>query len=195
LPGKYVLTVPLLVLIHVLSGISTAGVNLSAAGLALKSAPKGKATAFLAVNAIISGTAATIAPILAGIASDHFAEEHLSIDLHWLSGAIERAHVTAIDLQGLDFIFVIAFVFGLYALHRLLAVREIGEVEEDVVMGELYGEFAQLVRRVSNVPGGAVKGVTGAMMTTLRSGARQRPGPLQPEITQELPNASNPVKR
>ncbi len=195
LPGKYVLTLPLLVLIHVLSGVSTAGVNLSAAGLALKSAPKGKATAFLAVNAIISGTAATIAPILAGIASDHFAEEHLSIDLHWLTGAIERAHITAIDLQGLDFIFVIAFVFGLYALHRLLAVSEQGEVEEDVVIGELYGEVAQLVRKVSNVPGGAVKGVTGVMMTTLRSSTRQRPGALEAEITQELPNPGNAVKR
>lgn len=153
LPDKYVLTIPLLVLIHVLAGISTAGVNLSAAGLALKSAPRGKATAFLAVNAIISGTAATIAPILAGIVSDHVADERLSIDFKWLRGTYERYHLTAFDLQGLDFLFVIAFVFGLYALHRLLAVSEQGEVEEDVVRGELYGEVRRVVRSVANVAG------------------------------------------
>lgn len=195
LPDKYFLTIPLLVLIHVLSGISTAGVNLAAAGLALKAAPKGKATAFLAVNAIISGTAATIAPILAGIASDHFAEEHLSIDLRWAKGAFERAHLTALDLQGLDFIFVIAFFFGLYALHRLLAVSEVGEVEEDVVVSELYGEVARIMRKVSTVPTGAVKGMSGVVTNALRSGARSRPRALEPELTQELSDATDAVKR
>lgn len=182
LPDKYVLTIPLLVLIHVLSGVSTAGVNLAAAGLALKSAPKGKATAFLAVNAIISGTAATIAPILAGIASDRVGDEHLFIDLHWLRGAVERAHITALDLQGLDFIFVAAFVFGLYALHRLLAVAEHGEVEEEVVLGELYGEVVRVVRKVSSVPGV----VGGAVLRTAR-----RPSGLGSELS----NSADAVKR
>lgn len=195
LPDKYVLTVPLLVLIHVLAGISQAGVNLAAAGLALKSAPKGKATAFLAVNAIISGTAATIAPILAGIASDQFAEEHLSIELNWFKGAFERAHLTAIDIQGLDFIFVIAFLFGLYALHRLLAVSELGEVEEEVLVTELYGEVARMMQRVSSVPTGAVKGVSGVVTRSLRSSSRVRPSPLQAEVTEELSNAGDAVKR
>ena len=57
------------------------------------------------------------------------------------------------DIQGLDFLFAIAFIFGLYALHRLLAVREEGEVEEDIVMGELYGSVRKAFRHVSNVAG------------------------------------------
>jgi hypothetical protein len=126
---------------------------------------------------------------------DHFAEEHVSIDLHWMTGVVQRAHITAFDLQGLDFIFVIAFFCGLYALHRLLAVSEVGEVEEDVVVTELYGEGAQLMRRVSTVPGGAVKGAAGVVTSALRSGSRQRPSPLEAEITQELSNAANAVKR
>lgn len=40
----------------------------SAAGMKL--APRGKATAFLAVNALISGTAATLAPIISGLLAD-----------------------------------------------------------------------------------------------------------------------------
>lgn len=153
LPDTYVLTYPLLVAIHLLAGISTAGVNLSAAGLALKAAPRGKATAFLATNAIISGAAATVAPIVAGLASDYFEGERLSLTLQWSRDAASRINLTALDLQGLDFLFVFSFVFGLYALHRLLAVTEQGEVEEDVVVGELYGEVRRVVRSVSNVAG------------------------------------------
>jgi MFS family permease len=153
LPEKYFLTVPLLIGIHVLAGVGTAGVNLAAAGLALKAAPRGQATAFLAVNAITSGAAASVAPILGGLLSDAFAGERVTLDLRWRGGAHERAHLTAIDLAGLDFLFVLAFLFGLYALHRLLAVKEEGEVQEDVVVSELYGEIRRAVREVTEVTG------------------------------------------
>lgn len=59
LPESYVLTIPLLVLIHALAGMSTAGVMLCSANIALKLAPHGKATAYLAGNALISGVTAT----------------------------------------------------------------------------------------------------------------------------------------
>jgi MFS family permease len=155
LPDRWVLTIPLLLAIHVLSGMSTAGVTLATGNIALKLAPRGKATAFLATNALVSGVAATIAPILGGIFADFFADRQLSLTLSWSTLAeVEGAfRLHALDLQGLDFVFGISFVLGLYAWHRLLGVREEGEVEETVVLSEFYGEVRKAVRNVSNVAG------------------------------------------
>ncbi len=153
LPERYVLTVPLLFAIHLLAGVSTAGVNLCAGTITLKLAPRGKATAFLATNALTSGAAATVAPVLAGLLADWLAASRLTVELRWASAAVERTALTALDLSGLDFLFAIAVVFGLYSLHRLLAVREEGEVEDGEAAAALYGEVRRAVRHVSTVAG------------------------------------------
>ena len=155
MPNTYALTIPLLIGIHVLAGISTAGVTLCTGNLAFKQAPFGKATAYLAVNALISGLMATIAPILAGLAGDYLDKYELKLSLQWLdahAGAI-KFQMPTLDLQGLDFVFLMAFVFGAIAIHRLLAVREEGEVEEGVVRKELLLQMSRLARQVSTVAG------------------------------------------
>ncbi len=155
LPEQHMFTIPLLIAIHVLAGISTAGVTLCAGNLAFKLAPYGKATAYLAVNALICGIAATISPILAGFAADWFMPYELKISLEWLNWqtASETFNLPTVDLRGLDFVFIIAFVLGLVALHRLLAVKEEGEVEESLVRQELLGEMRRVARQVSTVAG------------------------------------------
>ncbi len=155
LPDPHVLTIPLLVAIHVLAGISTAGVTLCAGNLAFKLAPYGKATAYLAVNALISGVAATISPILAGLSADRFASYELKLSLTWSNWQTSDVVVDlpTMDLRGLDFLFLIAFVLGMFALHRLLAVKEEGEVEESLVRQELLGEMRRVARQVSTVAG------------------------------------------
>ena len=152
LPERYVLTIPLLILIHLLAGISTAGVNLCAGSITLKLAPRGKAAAFLATNSLASGVAATVAPALAGLAADALAPDRLSLRLDWSSATGQRALWSPLDLAGLDFLFVAAVLFGLYSLHRLLAVREEGEIDESAA-AELYREMRRSVRHVSNVAG------------------------------------------
>jgi len=155
LPDKHVLTLPLLVLIHALAGMSTAGVTLCSGNIALKLAPQGRATSFLAVNSLVNGVAATVAPIIAGIAADAFAGEQLTVSLRWISTevGVTRFDAPAIALRGLDFVFVVAVLLGLYALHRLLAIKEEGDVQEGVVATELYGEVRKAFRHVSNVAG------------------------------------------
>ncbi len=153
-PERYFLSIPLLVVIHILAGISTAGVGLCAGNIAMKSAPRGEATAYLATNSLVSGLAATAAPLLGGLAADFFANQRLSMTLTWERIAPStRWDLPAVSISGLDFLFLAAFVFGLYALHRLLAVREEGEVEEEVVSTEFYAQVRKGVRHVSNVAG------------------------------------------
>jgi MFS family permease len=167
LPETHFLTWPLLVAIHVLGGMASAGVNLSAGNLALKAAPKGRATAYLATNALVSGLAATVAPILGGVAADLLANQELSLTLRWarLAEPLREFNLPAFHLRGLDFLFVIGFVLGLYALHRLLAVKEEGEVEERVVLTSFFQEA-----RLTTL--GGAKAVAFFPYTLLRGAAR-----------------------
>lgn len=145
-PDRHFLTVPLLILIHVQAGIALAGVNLCTGGMALKLAPRGKATAFLAVNALICGAAATLAPIMAGPLADALSSHAVTFSVDWTAGTDLHRMFTPLDIRGLDFLFIGAFLFGLYALHRLLAVQEVGNVEEEDVAVAFRKGLRRLVR-------------------------------------------------
>ncbi|MBN1865660.1 MFS transporter [Candidatus Sumerlaeota bacterium] len=155
LPERYALTIPLLVAIHVLAGISTAGVILCSSNIAVKLAPRGAATSYLAVNALVSGLAACVAPVLAGSLADVFSHHELSVSLKWVASYAETKEyvLPALDLRALDFLFILAFLVGLLALRQLVRVREIGEVHEDVAAREFFAEVRKAARHVSSVAG------------------------------------------
>lgn len=143
-----------LLVIHALAGMSTAGVTLCTGNIALKLAPAGKSTAYLAVRSLTAGIAATLAPILGGVLGNWFEGEKLVLTLQWVSQPLHGTWtIPTLQLQGLDFLFLMAFFLGLYALHRLLAVEEEGAVEKGVVLAEFNGEVRRAVRDVSNVAG------------------------------------------
>ena len=56
--------------IHVVAGVSAAGVNLYTSTVAMELAPRGEAASYLASNALVSGVAAALAPVIAGFAAD-----------------------------------------------------------------------------------------------------------------------------
>ncbi|MCE5337127.1 MAG: MFS transporter [Methanomicrobiaceae archaeon] len=136
LPNVYILTYPLLILIHILMGISLAGVSLASGNISLKMAPQGQATSYLAASTFMNSVAAGIAPILGGLFVDFFAERELIWTLIWKDPVRELVFVT-LDLQQWEFFFLFAFILGLYSLHRLTAVQEEGEAKEQEVVDEL----------------------------------------------------------
>lgn len=146
---------PLLVTIHGLVGMSTAGVTLCSSAVALKSAPPGQATAYLATNALVSGAAAIVAPLVAGLTADLLATQRITVTLEWTSTLDIPRHwaLPALALQGLDFLFLGAFLIGAYALHRLLLVREEGEAAHRIAMRHVYGEVLKVLGEISSVPG------------------------------------------
>ena len=151
-PEKYLLTIPLLVIIHIFMGISTAGVNLAAGNIGLKLAPKGQATAYLAANSFVHSLAAGTAPVLGGKFVDFFSKCKLSWTLKWTSPGRELA-IPTLSLQQWDFFFFLAFLVGLYSIHRLAMVREIGEVKGKIVVHELVSEVRRGMRNLSTVGG------------------------------------------
>ena len=140
-PEPHFLTMPLLVVIHIIMGLSTAGVTLAAGNIGLKLAPKGSATSYLAGISIFTALAAGIAPIIGGYFVDHLAECELIWSLTWRSPGFQIT-VPTFQLQHWDFFFIFAFVLGLYSIHRLSYVREEGEIDEPIFIDSLiaYGK-------------------------------------------------------
>jgi len=152
MPEKYLLTVPLLIAIHIVMGLSSGGVSLASGNISLKLAPEGRATAYLATSTILNSIAAGIAPVLGGRFADFFAGRELSWTLQYTSPS-GRLSLPTLNLQQWDFFFALAFVIGLYSIHRLSMVKEVGEVEERVVVNELIAEVGSQVRTLSSVEG------------------------------------------
>ncbi len=141
LPERHNLTIPLLIFIHIVGGISTAGFNLCAGNIALCLAPHGKATAYLGTNAFFAGLAATIAPIVGGLIGSYFAIKEISIKVFYSAdtalpeGALA---IPALNLRGIDFVFFVAALTGLYAWHRLSLIDEAGTVSEAEVRDQVF---------------------------------------------------------
>ncbi len=152
MPTRHLLTIPLLIVLHILMGVSTAGVTLASANIGLKLAPHGGATAYLATINITNSLAAGIAPILGGMFVDSFKATELSLTLNWKSPGTAFA-IQTLDFQYWDFFFVFAFLIGIYSIHRLAYVKEAGEVEDRLVVHELISQVSREMRNLSTVGG------------------------------------------
>ncbi len=152
LPGYHMFTIPLLVMIHLLTGVASAGVTLTSNNIGLKLAPRGSATTYLAARGVLIAIAGTIAPILGGILADFFSLRELTFAITWTApeGTIV---INTFHLGGLDFLFIISVLLGIYALHRLALVKEEGEVDEKVVLEAIIAETRRNVKTLSTVDG------------------------------------------
>ena len=133
--------------IHVLAGLTTAGVTLTTGTVAMELAPRGEAAGYLATNALVSGAAAALAPVLAGVGADWLETQRLSITIAWTStlGPGSSMALRPLDLHGLDFLFVATVLAGLYAVHRILAVVEWKAADRRAIVSALVSELREQV--------------------------------------------------
>jgi MFS family permease len=130
----------ILVLIHILMGIATAGVGLASGNIAMKLSPAGQATAYLAANSVISASFAAAAPILGGLFADFFASHQLTLAFTWTGGGEKDVTVQVLNFQSWTFYFGITCLLGLYSLHRLSFVQEPSGTTDRLVLRELLLE-------------------------------------------------------
>lgn len=152
MPEKYFLTMPLLFVIHIFSGMAMAGYTLASGNMALKMSPKGEAHAYMTVFGITGAVAGSIAPMLGGVIADFFSNRELSLSMNWSEPA-RQVSVYALNFKALDFLFLFAFLVGLYAINRLGKVKEEGDVGEKQVIEELKQGVTQPFRQVTSVGG------------------------------------------
>lgn len=164
MPDKHAFTYPLLVLIHVATGLANAGVTLASGNIVLKLAPRGNAANYMATSAICNATAAGIATMIGGLTADLFASRQLSLILRWRTGNAVT-DFNALHFSYWDFFFMFATVVGLYALHRLSQVRESGEVDDRAVLDHIRKGAWQRLRNLSTIAG--LRGTTEYPLDTL----------------------------
>ncbi|MBF0431684.1 MAG: MFS transporter [Fibrobacteria bacterium] len=152
LPEKYFLTMPLLFVIHIFSGIAMAGFSLAAGNMALKMSPKGNAHAYMTVFGIVGAIAGSIAPMLGGVFADFFSARELAFSINWTDPGRTVA-VNALNFKALDFLFFFAFIVGLFAMRRLSKIKEEGDVDEKTVIEELRHGVTQPLRHITSVGG------------------------------------------
>lgn len=154
MPERYSLTIPLLIFIHILGGVSTAGFNLCAANIALKLAPRGKATAYLGTNAFCAGLAATVAPIVGGLIGSFFAIKEIGIKVFYHADSAlpdSALAIPALNFRGIDFVFFAAALTGLYAWHRLSLIEEAGTVHESEVRDQVFASMRNSITGTSGL--------------------------------------------
>jgi len=150
---EYGFLIPLIIVIHVINGFSAAGVHLSTNNIGMRLAPRGESPSYLAARGSVIALVGTIAPITAGILADLFAPHTIDLSISWWIGGELYTLIPAYRLSGIDFLFVISAIIGIYAIHRIAFVKEPGEVEERLVLEALIAETRRNVRTVSTVDG------------------------------------------
>ena len=165
---------PFLILIHIIMGVSAAGVNLTSGNIGLKLAPRGQAASYLAARGIIIAIAGAIAPLVGGLLADFFTGRHLFLTFNW--EAPEGTIVfNTVDFSGLDFVFLISVVIGVYSHHRLALVKEVGEVKEKDVIDAILSETRRNVRTLSTIDG--LRQTFQAPLTTVRKALQKKKEP------------------
>ena len=152
MPERYVLTIPLLIVLHVFAGIANAGVTLTVATIGLKLSPKGEATTYLAGASLATNLGAGLGPLCGGLLADFFSTRQLGLTFTWTS-PLNYLEVSALSLVGLEFLFGIAFILGLVTLGTLATIREEGAVGREVILESLMFPTREMSRPMSSVPG------------------------------------------
>jgi MFS family permease len=152
MPGTYFLTFPLLVVIHIFTGIAGAAVSFTTGTISLKLSPKGEATSYMAAASLAINLGSGIAPLIAGALATFFSTRELNLILNWssLSSTVE---FTAINIADRDFLFGIAFLLGLFTLGLLAVIKEEGESGREVILEHLISPARDFPRPVTATPG------------------------------------------
>jgi MFS family permease len=141
-----------LLAIHVLMGIATAGVALASGNIAMKLSPPGQATAYLAANSVVSATCAAAAPVIGGLCADFFAARDLSFGFTWKGGS-DAVTVQMLDFHAWTFLFGLSAVVGLYSLHRLSFVNETAGTTDPLLVRHLLLEARRSIQSLSSAAG------------------------------------------
>ncbi len=151
-PDKHFLTIPLLVLIHFMLGVSSAGVTLATGNIGLKLAPHGGGTSFMAALNFVNSIASGLGPLVGGLLAETCRQWKFSWDVTW-SSAESDFHFPILSLSQLDFLFFFSFFIGLYGLRRLAYIKEVGKIEEPIDVSDLIAEVLVEMRAISTMGG------------------------------------------
>lgn len=130
-------------------GLAMAGITLAIGNISVKLSPSERADTYVTSLSLVDAVVAAASPMTAGTVASFAAEREIALSLV-LSDGSRRLTVPTFSLRGLDFLFVIAFLVGRYAMHRPAFVQEEGSVGEGVVLEELREHIMEDMRAVAS---------------------------------------------
>jgi MFS family permease len=130
----------LLAAIHILTGATTAGINLAVTNIGLKLSPNKHAVVYLSMKNIVTSSFASTAPVIGGWLADYFADRTLMINITWAGPQADKVF-RLISLQGFNFLFLIGAFLALLALELLVHVHEVGEVNTSLARRIIRKDF------------------------------------------------------
>jgi MFS family permease len=122
----------LLLGIYILSGIATAGTNLSLTNIGLKLAPREDAIVYLSVKNIITAVFSSLAPVIGGVLADYFIKVRLTVAIQWNSPNLDKVF-QLLSLHEWNFLFAISALLAIFSLEFLIHINEVGEVDKELV--------------------------------------------------------------
>ena len=137
---------------HLAMGAASGGIGLATGNLALKLAPQGAGTSYLAVQGLVAALAGGVAPLVAGALAEWFAPRELSVLVRWVSPT-GTAEVAVFEFAHWEFLFAISALLGLYVLHALSKVVEGAEISERQVIQQIGMEAMRSFDHLSSIVG------------------------------------------
>ncbi len=137
------------ILLNLLSGIASSGVNLSLNNIAIKLAPKNEAVVYLSAKSMMMSLTGAASPLLGGFLADYFSGKqfNFNVNLHGFAGF----HlIRLINLQGYGFLFLLGGILALAALQLLKSVKEEGELSKKTATLVLKTNLRNHIRKTSH---------------------------------------------
>jgi MFS family permease len=135
----------LLFLIYAITGVATAGINLSITNLSLKLSPSEDAIIYLSSKDMTTAFFSSFTPLLGGYMADFFNHRSLTIDARFQGPELSKV-IHLIHLHEWNFLFLIAAILAFVALELLISVNETGEVDKFIVTRIMRGSLKSSLR-------------------------------------------------
>jgi len=146
IPGGHAFMIPLLVILHIFTGIAVAGITLTVGTLSFKLAPHGRATPYLTGASLADSAGTGLGALAGGFLADLLAGQTFALNLSWAS-PFQSIGIDSIQLTGYHLLFALAFIIGLINLRTLRAVHEAGSARREAVLPELMANICTLFYR------------------------------------------------
>lgn len=146
LVGSHALTVPFLVVIHIMMGLTTGGINLAITNIGLKLAPQEDAIVYIAARNMVNAFIPALAPLLGGMMADLLVS-HNMVANYTLRVPVNGSIVTVIKLTNWNMFFTFSAAMAFLSLRFLRKVTETGERKKDHLVVEMVSSFKSMIRR------------------------------------------------
>jgi MFS family permease len=136
LVGNHALTIALLLIIHIISGITNAGITLSLTNIGYKLTSKDDAMVYLTARNMVNAFIPALAPIFGGMLADLLTAKKV-IGNFSLSVPVGDGVVTLFQLSNWTVFFVFSAILAAISLQLLKKVKEDGEVPHMFVVNRM----------------------------------------------------------